>query len=330
MYPAMHNFKYILSLVLTIALISACNPATLKQDENSQLAPGIKSAREASFPDMPFKEALRSGYIALADYEWTHKNKNAAKVFSKKAMTTLTNLDPDTEGLYDRDLDLRDLNDLLGAKYFIDSAFVAGLKEKDPQTAAKAQLMFDCWVEQLTRGHTKEDTRPCKAEFDKSRQTVIAFMDETNKRNEAQKKNLDAKLSSMQRVNDLHKMPDPSLIFFQFNSAELGVTAKGIIAKVAEDIRKFKPKKVVIAGNTDLVGTYQVNMILAMKRGQKVADYMIKHYGTDGSLLDVKAYGFNNPMVDPTVKKKEVRNRYVKIIFLKDSKTYYQDNNDSE
>jgi OOP family OmpA-OmpF porin len=319
-----------------VALLCACSgtPQATGNTKNAGQTPDIDAARKASFPDNPFKEHLRTGYIELADYEWRNNNRESAKRFGRKAMTTITNLDPDMEGLYDRDLPLEKLNNLLGAKYYVEMANVAGFKTKHPEDAAIAQLMFDCWVEQSTKSHPADDKRPCKAEFDRINGNIATFMAEANQQNDEKKEAIEAKVEKMKSSTEAEtpweNMPEHSLIFFKYNSTELGITAESIIEKVASDIHKFKPKKVIIAGNADLTGSYDYNMRLAMRRGQAVADLMIKKYGTDVGLLDVKAYGFNNPRFGENIKRKDVRNRYVKIIFMNKNKTYYDDNNNGQ
>jgi OOP family OmpA-OmpF porin len=325
---------YALSVIIVAVLLASCSGDASKTSKAMPASaavngtPGLDEVRKASFPADQFKEKLRTGYLALSDYEWNNKNPDSAKLFGRKAAATLTNFTPDMEGLFDRDIDLQKLNDLLGAKYYVDSAMVAGLKEKDPLTAAQAQISFDCWAEQSTKKHPQGDMRPCRDDFNNANAKIATFMSEVNHQNEEQKRALEEKVQGMKTTAvDPRKMPEYSLIFYKFNSTELGVTAKGIIGKVAADIKLFHPKKVVLSGNADQIGSYNENMKLAMKRGQIVADYLVKNYNVDPALLDVKAYGLNNPRVDPDSKKKEVRNRYVQIIFLKDNKTYYEDNN---
>ena len=116
------------------------------------------------------------------------------------------------------------------------------------------------------------------------------------------------------------------MIYFSFNSAQLGVTGEGILDKVAKDIELFKPRKVIIAGNADLIGGYEYNMKLAMARGQAVADYLVNKHQVDRKLLDVKAYGLNNPRKEQEKNKPEVRNRYVQIIFEIDNRFYIKQN----
>ena len=120
----------------------------------------------------------------------------------------------------------------------------------------------------------------------------------------------------------LKQLPEYSLLFFKFDSTKLGITAKSILDKVANDIDLFNPRKVILRGNTDLVGSDEYNMKLALARGQSAADYLINEHGIDAKLLDVKAYGENKPRENPGQINKDVRNRYVQITFEFDNKFY--------
>ena len=90
-------------------------------------------------------------------------------------------------------------------------------------------------------------------------------------------------------------MPEYSLLFFDFNKTDLGLTEEGILDKVAKDIIKFNPRKVIVSGHTDLIGSYDYNMQLATKRGQVAANYLVNRHGINAEIIDVKAYGENKP-----------------------------------
>ncbi len=320
---------------------------------NGGKTPDINPARSASFPDKAFLERLRSGYIEMSDYEWSRGNKDAAKRFGQKAMATVNGIEPEIDPLYNRNIELAKMNELLGAKYFLEAAFVKGIKKQIPEPTAKAQIFFDCWVEETE--HPQKKNKNCRPQFEENRKIIADTLDDMKKKEAAaavpsmvyverndqyvqpdlENENVyPVQIQERNRVktfdmlaerksNLTTKMPDPSIIFFKYDSTEIGVTGQNIIAKAARDIDTFNPTKVIIAGNTDKTGSYNYNMSLAMKRAQKVADYLVERFGVSPSLLDVKAYGKNNPRVNPELIAKDVRNRYVAIIFLNEDKTYY-------
>jgi OOP family OmpA-OmpF porin len=303
-------------IIILLLFLSACA---------GQVTPNIDVARKASYPKDMFLETLRGGYINMADEQWQQGDKDDAMRFGQKAMAITHGITPEMDTLYNRKISLTHLNELLGSRYFLESAFVKGVKEEIPGEAAMAQLMFDCWLDETEESVQSE--RPCKDDFHKFKQEIdavltdIKMMDEAKRQRmiDQHKRELARKLAAQKA--SLRKMPEDSFIFFQFNSIALGVTGKALLDKVAKDIEAFKPRKVVIAGNTDLVGNAKTNMKLAMQRGRVVANYLIKNHKIDPNLLDVKAYGENNPRRKN--RRKDINNRYVQITFMKDNRVYY-------
>ena len=304
---------------------------------NSKKTPNLDELRAKRFYDNLFKDNLLRGYLEYSDSLWAAGNKEKAVYYGRKASAISTNLDPEMENLYNREIDIQPLNDLLGAKYFLEAAQVQGLKNIAPDVAAKAQVNFDCWVETADNNSKNIPQNSCKADFEGERIVVADILD-SMKLNEMENrrilkeqlareaeieaaKKFERKLATQEQ--QLSKLPEYSLIFFRYNDTKLGVTGKGILDKVAKDIEIFRPGKVVISGHADKTGSYNYNMQLAMKRGQAMANYLVEQHGISPSLLDVKAYGENDPRVYKNKIKKDVRNRYVRVIFLKDNRIYY-------
>ena len=300
----------------------------------------VSAARKHTVAHDPFLDTLRMGYLEFYDYELSQKDNKKANIYGRKALVTMQNLAPGMEDLFDKDIPLNRLNRLLGSRYFLEAAFVNGTKELAPEDSAKAQLMFDCWSDQEEIRAKKEvkemDILPCQTEFNKVRGRIKDALAEIRRvekqkefaKIEAEKRKMEAyhKLVLSKALAEqkkmLKKLPEYSLLFFKFDSTRLGITAKGILDKVAKDIGIFKPRKVILRGNTDLVGTDEYNMKLALARGQAAADYLIKEHGIDKKILDVKAYGENKPRKNPGKVNKDVRNRYVQVTFEFDNRFY--------
>ncbi|MDA0781432.1 MAG: OmpA family protein [Rickettsiales bacterium] len=322
--------KTLFIIVLAI-LLQACN--TVKPID-------VSSVRKKTVAHDPFLETLRMGYLEFYDYEISKKNFKKANTYGRKALVTTQSLAPDMENLFDKEIPIARLNGLLGSKYFLEAAFVNGTKEMIPEESARAQLMFDCWSDQEDVRAQKEikgqDVLPCQDEFNKVRGRIKDALAEIRRiekqketaRIEAEKRKMEAyhKLVLSKALAEQKKMlkqlPEYSLLFFKFDSTKLGITAKSILDKVAKDIDLFNPRKVILRGNTDLVGSDEYNMKLALARGQAAADYLINEHGVDAKLLDVKAYGENKPRENPGKINKDVRNRYVQITFEFDNKFY--------
>jgi len=320
-------------IIILICILSSCT--TVKPID-------VSSIHKKTIPQDPFLDTLRKGYLEFYKHEVDNRNYVKANIYGKKALATTQNLIPEMEGLFDREIPLSRLNGLLGSKYFVESAFVNGTQDIEPVASAHAQLMFDCWSDQeeiRAKKKVKElDVLPCQKEFNRARgklKNALAEIRREEKQKEqarmaAERKQLEAyhKLMMSKALAEQKKMlkrlPEYSLLFFKFDSTKLGITAQGILDKVAKDIVLFNPRKVILRGNTDLVGSDAYNMKLALARGQAAADYLIKNHGIDKRLLDVKAYGENKPRKNPGRTNKDVRNRYVQITFEFENKFYPQ------
>lgn len=301
--------------------------------------PNLEVARNTAIPNNPFNDALRTGYIDLSEAQWLERDNEDSKRYAQKATIAAKGFVPDMEALYTRKLTIKDLNELLGAKYFIESAFVNGMKEQIPTVAASAQVNFDCWVEIAEEGIEKHPDNLCKEKVMKASAAMSQRLDAMKKREreiaeqrkqealaqkEAEFKQQLAKEKARLRKK-YNKMPQPAVIFFGFNQTNLDIKALGLLEKVAKDIEVFRPRKVIISGNADNVGSYDYNMRIALKRAQVVADHLVSRYGISPGILDVKAYGKNNPRQKHNDATQDIRNRYVEIIFLNDDRLYYID-----
>lgn len=322
------NLKYALILLVTFVIGGCAASPSLD----------VSAARKTTIAQDPFLDALRIGYLEFYDFEQKKGNNEKAHTYGRKAIATTSNLIPEMEGVFDKQIPIDRLSSLLGAKYFVESAFVNGTQDLDPQSSSKAQLMFDCWTDQeeirASKGTTKQEILPCQEEFNQARGRLSEALTEIRRiekekesvRIEAEKKQLEAehqlelsKALAEQR-RELRKLPEYSLIFFAYNSKELDLPAKSVLDKVAKDIELFAPRKVVLRGNADLTGGNDYNMKLSLARAEKAADYLAFEHGIDRKVLDVKAYGVNKPREN--VASKSERNRYVQIEFEFDNKFY--------
>jgi OOP family OmpA-OmpF porin len=325
------NLKYAFILLLTFVTVG-CVAKTPSLD--------VSAARKTTIAQDPFLDSLRVGYLEFYDFETKNGNHEKAHTYGRKAIATTSNLIPEMEGVFDKQIPIDRLSGLLGAKYFVESAFVNGTQDLDPQSSSKAQLMFDCWTDQeevrAKKGTDKKEVLPCQEEFNKARLRLSKALTEIRRiekekesvRLEAEKKQLEAahqlelsKALAEQR-RQLRKLPEYSIIFFAYNSKELDLSAKSVLDKVAKDIELFAPRKVVLRGSADLTGASDYNMKLSLARAEKATDYLVFEHGVDRKVLDVKAYGVNKPRED--VASKSQKNRYVQIEFEFDNKFYPQ------
>lgn len=89
----------------------------------------------------------------------------------------------------------------------------------------------------------------------------------------------------------------PVSITFASGKYALDENAKTIIDLQFSDVaRSFANARVRIEGNTDNVGSRQMNMDLSRKRAQSVADYLVKEYGIDRNRFIIIGNGPDKPV----------------------------------
>ncbi len=102
---------------------------------------------------------------------------------------------------------------------------------------------------------------------------------------------------------------------FEYDSAELTLTAKEILDGVAGNIVSFPQKNdIEVHGHTSSEGTNQHNLKLSQRRAQSVVDYL-KMKGVTNNLT-AKGYGENQPIADNSTEAGKAENRRVELIWI--------------
>lgn len=121
--------------------------------------------RNLDAPAQPFQRALFQQYTELALREVEEGNINSAEMFDFKARLAAAGNDVPlpvihgTHVLSEKSVDLRAGQQTL-QKYFEQKAYV-----RMPIVSARAQAMFDCWLEEQTQGVDEGDIAACKQAF---------------------------------------------------------------------------------------------------------------------------------------------------------------------
>lgn len=107
-------------------------------------------------------------------------------------------------------------------------------------------------------------------------------------------------------------------ILFFFSKRELSPYVKGVLDKVAGEIKKFdRPiKKIRVAGHTDNVGKINSNRRLSLKRAESAKEYLVKRHGMAPELFELKGYGEEKPVASNETDEGKRENRRVEITVL--------------
>ena len=112
-------------------------------------------------------------------------------------------------------------------------------------------------------------------------------------------------------------------IHFDYNSAEIAKGSTQAVQELGKALSdaSMKGSTFVLAGHTDAIGSEAYNQDLSERRADTIKNYLVEHYGLNGSDLVTVGYGKTRPKdpsapMDPT-------NRRVQVVNM-DTKTASQ------
>jgi OmpA-OmpF porin, OOP family len=158
-------------------------------------------------------------------------------------------------------------------------------RDKAPEPAARAQVAFDCWLEQAV--WSAEADLSCKQRFE----TAIAEVERA-----------------------LATEGEVYLVFFAWDQADLTPVTEAVLDQVAADYARGAPTRVRVAGHADRSGTEAYNQDLSEQRARNVARALVAR-GVPERALDVHGFGESQPRIPTEDGVREPQNRRVEIVF---------------
>lgn len=122
---------------------------------------------------------------------------------------------------------------------------------------------------------------------------------------------------SIQKIQGGEKLTVPEKVLFDFNKYMLKPEAKKALEVVGAYIKQTNPKKIVVIGYTDNVGSDEYNLALSFKRAQSVADYLIYCARIDPKKIEIKGLGKANPIAPNNTEANRAKNRRVEIKLMR-------------
>lgn len=106
-------------------------------------------------------------------------------------------------------------------------------------------------------------------------------------------------------------------VLFAFNKAELSTQAFPRLDKLANFLRQFPDRKLLIEGYTDSVGSDSYNQELSERRAQAVRDALVQR-GVDTGRITARGYGKAHAVADNASPEGRAMNRRVEIVIADD------------
>jgi outer membrane protein OmpA-like peptidoglycan-associated protein len=105
-------------------------------------------------------------------------------------------------------------------------------------------------------------------------------------------------------------------IRFEADSAVLRAGEKEKLDKIAEILRRYSGRDILVGGHTALAGTAAMRAELSMERASSVADYLLSKNVRSPERVVVRGYGAEKPLGDNNTEEGRRRNRRVEITIL--------------
>ena len=276
----MRSLKWLAVLALSSAL-AAC-------------ASDIQRARTAEGTGSPFTRALTQEYKDFSTfeademYDWPN-----ARHFARKSLLAAQGETVQPEDLGNWSLPADHLDELTAARAKLVGLLDAGARDRVPEAAARAQVRYDCWVEQQEENHQPDHIAACRDQFFESLAQVEAAAPAA------------AAPAAIQ--------PETYVVYFDWNKFNIKPEAAQVLDKVIAAAKASGTASISDTGYADRSGTEDYNLKLSLKRADAVRDYLIKG-GIAADRITVSGRGEADPAVPTADGVKEPRNRRVELI----------------
>lgn len=104
-------------------------------------------------------------------------------------------------------------------------------------------------------------------------------------------------------------------ILFEFDKARLLPGAMNNIYRLAEFLKKYPERKVIVEGHTDSVGSAEYNLGLSQRRADSVRDALLRS-GIGPDRIISKGYGKDYPVASNDTEAGRQQNRRVEVVIL--------------
>lgn len=263
------------------------------------LGPDLEMTRGMTPAGSAFDQALYQEYLALAQAEDDEGDIEDANYFNAKAVAAAGGGTVLPQPIEERDLPMMRRGFMFEVQNVRDMLVIAlddGAREMVPNHAARAQAMFDCWLQELEENNQPDHIKACRDGFDEAMAAIDDAM-------------MKAAMAQPTAPAPAPEGPKQFVFFFEFDSAEL--SSAGM--EKARDIAAMDPDSVAITGHADTSGAAAYNERLSQIRANVVAE-AIASSGISRDQITVTAKGEKMPARATGDGVKEQLNRRVTVV----------------
>ena len=257
-----------------------------------------------------FDTALYGGYIELARAEFAESDFADSDFFALRAIQSGTGGGVGPQAIGGRRLPDGMVAELASARRKLAAVLEDTASRKAPTAAARAQVMFDCWMQELEENFQPDHIAACRSQF-------LAALEEAQKAVEPAAPTAPAAVPVKPVQEDsapvLRPAPLRIVVLFDFDSAEVGSAEAAKIRQIIAAVKGRKRARISLSGHTDRSGDDAYNNRLAERRVEAVANALSKD-GLVGARVSLLYFGETLPAVQTEDGVREPRNRRVVVI----------------
>lgn len=279
------------AVLLAMAALSACSTAI------SDKAAGMKPI------DDKFLAALQAEYVALMNAENDEKDFNDADHFARKAIDAAGGKPVKPDAYNSRKLPSGTAAALKAAEKRINKAIKGGADIYAPGKMAKAQAMYDCWLQEQEENIQPDHIRACRLAY-------LDAMDAVDDAKPVKKAAAKPKPKKKKKV-----FLGPFYVYFPFNGDNPeDPFNEEIFSLIISTAKKAGDKTLHVTGHTDRAGSSEYNMLLSERRAINVKAALIER-GMDGKKMKHSFQGEDNPATPTKDGVRSDNNRRVEAVF---------------
>lgn len=258
-----------------------------------------KDAKSMKPGGSAFDQALYKEYLAQSKSEFDQANYTSSDLWAGKASAAAKGQTPKPTQVSDWRLPSAVTPEATTARQRLQAALDKGGGNVMPNEMAKAQVGFDCWMEQqrVEENFQPDDIAHCRQ----------MFYDNI------------AKVEGALAPKPTAAKPEPVkdfMVFFDWNKATLTPEARKLIADAAAQAKAMGAKQVKVVGFTDTSGSPAYNMRLSVRRAEAVKAEMVR-LGIPATGISTEGRGQTDLLVPTADNVREPQNRRATIGFPK-------------
>jgi outer membrane protein OmpA-like peptidoglycan-associated protein len=224
--------------------------------------------RQGSLSADPFDNALTEEYRNFANAEQAQFDWYDSDYFARKGLAANSGIKPLPEDIRHWNIPAERQEEMLwNYDRLMKMLMNDSVRNKHPRHLSKAQLLFDCWVEQEEERWQKEDIKDCRTQFLKE----LAIVE--NRLSIPPKGTGVSRAKTQPEAEQVHKK---HTVHFGFDKHNITPGAQEKINKAISDIKELKGEyRVDVGGHTDTAGPKDYNQTLSVKRAKAVKDALV-------------------------------------------------------